>query len=381
MLELYILYNYILYNLRIIITGGHHSCALVVAKDLVKKGHQIFWLGHKYSMWGDKNVSAEYLEVSKAKIPFFELQAGKFQKTLNLFKLVRLPLGFVQALFYLLKIKPELIVSFGGYLAVPVVIVGWILRIPSVTHEQTMVAGLGNKLISLFVKKIFISWPQKKKYYPSKKTVLTGLPLRKEIFIKKTKKYEFKEDLPTVYVTGGKQGSHVINQAVFEVLDKLLEKYNVIHQCGLSSLHNDYQIGKGKREKGKEKWERYKVVDYIFPEDIGAVFAEADLVVGRAGAHIIYELAALGKPAVLIPLPILYGDEQTGNAKLLEEIGLAKILPQKDLTGESLYQCINLLIQNIEKYKKAGGKAKKLVILDATEKIIREIENPVSNPG
>lgn len=117
------------------------------------------------------------------------------------------------------------------------------------------------------------------------------------------------------------------------------------------------------------------MVDYIFPEDIGAVFAEADLVVGRAGAHTIYELAALGKPAILIPLPILYGDEQTKNAGLLEEIGLAKILPQKDLTGEFLYQCINSLIQNIEKYKKAGEEAKKLVILDATKRVVKEIEN------
>jgi len=361
--------------MKIVITGGHHTAALVLAKALIKKGHKIFWLGHKYSMWGDRNESAEYLEVTKAKIPFFELKAGKYWKTLNPFKLVRLPFGFIQAFFYLWKLKPDLIVSFGGYLAIPTVSVGWILRIPSVTHEQTVIGGLANKLLSPFVKKVFITWPQTKKGFPSKKTVLTGLPLRKEIFEKKTKKYEFKENLPTIYVTGGKQGAHIINQAVFAVLDKILGKYNLIHQCGLSSLHNDFEKSKRERsEMRSERRERYKVVDYVFPEEIGAVFAKADLVISRAGAHIVYELTALGKPAILVPYPYLYKDEQTQNAKMLEEIGLVKILPQKDLTGESLYQWINSLLQNIEKYKKAGEKAKKLVILNATERMVEEIE-------
>lgn len=366
--------------MKIVITGGHHTCALVVAKRLLKKGHQVFWLGHKFSMWGDRNVSAEYLEVTRAEIPFFELKAGKYWQTLDLKKLVRLPLGFVQAFFYLLKIKPDLIVSFGGYLAVPVVIVGWVLRIPSVTHEQTVVAGLANKLISPFVKKIFISWPQTAKYFLPEKTVLAGLPLRKEIFVKMTKKYEFKENLPTIYITGGKQGAHVINRAVFEVLDKLLEKYNVIHQCGLSSVHKDYKEAKDRKQRTENrKRERYKVVDYIFPEDIGAVFAEADLVIGRAGAHTVYELAALGKPAVLIPYPYLYQDEQTKNAEVLEDIGLVKILPQKNLTGDSLHQCINSLAQNIEEHKNAGEEAKKLVVLNATERMVKEIEKVIKD--
>lgn len=360
---------------RIIITGGHHTCALVVAQALIKKGHQVFWLGHKYSMWGDQNESAEYLEVTKAKIPFFELKAGKYWKTLNPKKLIRLPLGFVQALVYLLKIKPDLIVSFGGYLALPVVIVGWLLRIPAVTHEQTVVAGRVNKLITPFVKKIFLTWPQTKKYYPPSKTVVTGLPLRKEIFEKKTKRYEFRNKLPTIYVTGGKQGSHVINKAVFAVLDELLERYNLIHQCGLSSLHDDYQLAKEKKEGlGEKKKKRYKIADYIFPQDIGAVFTKADLVVGRAGAHTIYELAALGKPAILIPLPILYQNEQVENARLLEEAGLAKVLLQKDPEGKSLLQAINLLTQEFDRHKKVGEEKKQLVALDAIRKIVREIE-------
>jgi len=361
--------------MKIVITGGHHTAALILAKELIKRGHQVFWFGHKYSMWGDKKPCAEYLEVRKAKIPFFELKAGKYWKTLNPQKLIHLPLGFLQTFYLLKKIKPDLIFSFGGYLAVPTVIVGFFLKIPSVTHEQTTVAGFANKIIAPFVKKIFISWKESKKYFPSQKTILTGLPLRKEIFEEKTKKYRFKEDLPTILIIGGKQGSHIINQAVFAILDKLLEKYNIIHQCGFSSLYNDFQKAKEKRKKmKKQKRERYKPEDYIFPKDIGSAFAQADLVVSRAGAHTIYELLALKKPCLLIPYPFLYKDEQTQNARILKKIGLGEILPQKDLTPTLLYQSINSLISNLQKYKEAGKKAEKLVIFNAERKIIEEIE-------
>jgi UDP-N-acetylglucosamine--N-acetylmuramyl-(pentapeptide) pyrophosphoryl-undecaprenol N-acetylglucosamine transferase len=361
--------------MKIVITGGHHSSALVVAKLLVKKGHRVYWFGHKFSMWGDRNESAEYLEVTGERIPFFELKAGKYLKTLNPFKLVRLPLGFFQALWYLFKIRPELIVSFGGYLAVPVVIVGWLLRIPSVTHEQTVGAGMANKLISPFVRKIFISWSQTARFYPSGKSVLTGLPLRKEIFRKKTERYEFKERLPVVFVTGGKQGSHVINQVVLAVLPQFLENYNLIHQCGLGSLYQDYEEAKRRRDEiGGKKRRRYKVVDYIFPKEIGAVLTAADLIIGRAGAHIVYELAVLGKPALLIPLPWAKADEQRANARVLKKIGLAEILPQKDLSGESLLAMVVAMLGDIKRYQKDAARAAKLMKLNGAQKMIEEIE-------
>jgi UDP-N-acetylglucosamine--N-acetylmuramyl-(pentapeptide) pyrophosphoryl-undecaprenol N-acetylglucosamine transferase len=361
--------------MRIIITGGHHSSALVLAKLLVKKGHQIYWLGHKFSMWGDRKESAEYLEITREKIRFFELRAGKYLRTLNPFKLVRFPLGFLQAFLYLFKIRPDLIVSFGGYLAVPVVIGGWILRIPSVTHEQTVVAGVANRLISPFVRKIFISWPQTERFYPLGKSVFTGLPLRKEIFEKKTRKYEFKEKLPTIFVTGGKQAAHLINQAIFAVLAQILENYNLIHQCGLSSLHQDYKEAKQKRDEieSKKRW-RYKVVDYIFPEEIGAVFTAADLVIGRAGAHIVYELAVLGKPALLIPIPWAKADEQRANAEILKKVGLAEILPQKELSGETLVSRVTAMLDNIQRYKKNSIRAAGLVKLNGAQKMAEEIE-------
>lgn len=359
--------------MRIVITGGHHTSALVVAKALGEKGHKVFWVGHRYSMWQDRKPSAEYKEVIKAGFSFFDLKAGKFYRTFNPLKLARLPLGFLRALFYVATVKPCLIVSFGGYLAVPVVLGGRLFKIPCITHEQTVVSGLANKLIAFFAQKILLTWPMSLKYFPKEKTAVVGLPLRKEIFTKG--KFSFKNDLPVIYITGGKQGAHVINRAVLGCLEKLLPFVNVIHQCGSTTLYEDEKVAKEKRQKlSLLLRERYIVKEYFFASEIGEVLNGADLVVSRAGAHIIYELAALGKPALLIPIPWAYGNEQIQNAKILEQIGLAEILPQKNLTDETLMSKVTEMLGNIAKYEKNARKASKLVILNGTERVVEEIE-------
>ena len=139
--------------MKIVITGGHHSSALPVINNLRERFSdvEIYWIGHRYSMKGDINPTLEYKEITDLGIPFFDLKAGKLYKTYNLGRLLKIPLGLVQATFLLLKIRPDVILSFGGYLAAPVVIAGNALRIPSLTHEQTVTAGYSNKLISFFI--------------------------------------------------------------------------------------------------------------------------------------------------------------------------------------------------------------------------------------
>ena len=150
----------------LVFTGGHHISSLSVALALKAEGVNIVWIGHRHSQWADTSDSAEYRDVTAAGIPFFDLQAGKFYQTFHPAKLIRIPWGFIQAFYYLVKIRPSGIVSFGGYLAVPVVFVGWLLGIPSITHEQTVVAGWANKFISLFAKKVAITWPESASHFP-----------------------------------------------------------------------------------------------------------------------------------------------------------------------------------------------------------------------
>lgn len=356
---------------KIVICGGHHNSALVVAEKLIEKGDKVFWFGHKFSMIGDKNPSAEYLEVTKENIPFIEIKAGKFQpKYRFLSYFLRIPVGFFQSFFNLLKIKPDLIFSFGGYLALPVVVDGWVLGIPSVTHEQTTVSGLANKIIAKFCKKIFVSFPSSISYFPKNKTILTGLPIKKEIF-KKGKKL-FENSRKTIYVTGGKQGAHVINKAVFEILPQLLQNFNVIHQCGSTSLYKDLGKALQVKEKLKEKGENYLVKEYFFEEEIGSVFNTADFLVSRAGAHTIYELMALNKPAILVPISWSSRNEQEENAKLLVSLGLAKILSQDDLEQGKLFETILEFEKNLSKYK--INNLSVVPSIDSTAKILKEIE-------
>jgi UDP-N-acetylglucosamine--N-acetylmuramyl-(pentapeptide) pyrophosphoryl-undecaprenol N-acetylglucosamine transferase len=366
---------------KLVFVGGHHTPALAVIDSLRRNDQfsifnfQFHWIGHKYSMWGDKSVSAECQEVTKRGIPFYDLKAGKLYRTFHPLKLLRLPFGFVQAFYYLLKIRPRLIVSFGGYLAPPVVIAGWLLGIPSVTHEQTVVGGWANRLVAKFAKKVFVSWEESKRYFPTGKTIVTGNPIRRAVLnqVRNSKseipnKFEIQNSkFKTIYITGGKQGSHVINEVVKDALPQLLEKYNVIHQCGRSTVFNDYE------KLNSEVQSRYILKDYFTEDEIGAVFSAADLVVSRAGANIVYELAALGKPSILVPIPWVSHNEQYKNAQILVAAGSAVILEEKDLTPESLTVRTAELFAHFEEFKEGGRKAQKLVRLDAAERIAAEL--------
>ncbi len=155
--------------MKIVITGGHHSSALPVIKELQEKYPevQIFWFGHKFSAQGDKNPTLEFHEITALGIPFYHIHAGKFYRTLNPKRLAKIPYGFFQCLSLLIKLKPDAIMSFGGYLAVPAVLAGRLLGIPAITHEQTVVAGWANRLISKVVQKVLISWQESAKFFPN----------------------------------------------------------------------------------------------------------------------------------------------------------------------------------------------------------------------
>ncbi len=409
----------------LLFVGGHHTSALAVIDALQESGKRpdyslrqsfreasrrgrnaesgdLFFVGHKYSIHGSGAKSAEYQEITSRGIPFFDLKAGKLYGTWNPLELVRVVFGFFQALWILIRIRPELIVSFGGYLAAPVVLAGWLLRIPSVTHEQTVVSGWANKLIARFAKKIFISWSQSIKYFPEKKTVLTGLPLRKEIIslakenivsdvgrdrasrIVGTRAKCPEATLNTnvaaahgaprnaaiIYITGGKQGSQTINNAVEGCLEKLLEGFQIIHQCGSIDKEKFLQIEDGLSEEHKA---RYNVSDYFPGELVARAYRQADFVVGRAGAHTVYELAALGKPAILIPIPWVSHNEQEKNARLLADVGLACILSEDNLNPTTFLESCTWFAKNIDEFRKNADRARNLVTIDAAQNITYQL--------
>jgi UDP-N-acetylglucosamine--N-acetylmuramyl-(pentapeptide) pyrophosphoryl-undecaprenol N-acetylglucosamine transferase len=359
----------------LIFTGGHHTSALALAKKLQERGWQIYWVGHRHSQWRDTADSAEYREVKEAGIEFFDLKAGKIFRTFHPLKLLRLPWGFITAFILVLKLKIHYgkrlkgIVTFGGYLGVPVVFNGFLFGIPVLAHEQTPVAGWANKFIAFFAQKIALTWPSGSGYYPVRKTILTGLPLRDEIL----NAVKNKPRLDHIYITGGKQGAHVINSAVFSVLEELLKDFTLIHQTGTSALSNDFKTANELRDKLPENLKnKYIVRDYLSPLETARALSDSGLVISRSGAHIIQELALFQTRCVLIPIPWSSHNEQLINARLLENNQQAEILNQSQLNGTTLIGAIQKAM-----LLKPGQLN---IISDGMEKMIQLIEQMFGHP-
>ncbi len=379
--------------MKIVITGGHHSSAVPVIKKLREScpRAELIWFGHKFSALGDKNPTLEFHEITALGLPFYHIHAGKFYRTLNIKRLAKIPFGFLQCLGLLTKLKPDAILSFGGYIAVPTVLAGRVLGIPAVTHEQTVVAGWANRLISKVAQKVLISWRESEKYFPNDKVVFVGLPLRKEIFEVRSNNFVFDNSMPVVYITTGKIGSHVINRVVGECLAELLKACNVIHQVGDNSVYNDFEKleriyadiqrggqsaqadggdscgsmvsmsssnGGGLDEQTPAPREApgiYYLRKFVFEDEIGEAYGKANLVVSRSGAHTTAELLALKKKCLLIPIPWVSHNEQNENAKLLVNAGLGTVLPEKDLSAQTLIRNIKQTLEEILRSDASGA--------------------------
>jgi UDP-N-acetylglucosamine--N-acetylmuramyl-(pentapeptide) pyrophosphoryl-undecaprenol N-acetylglucosamine transferase len=364
-------------NKRIVIAGGHLTPALAVIEELQKRGGwEIFYFGRPYSTEGDKTPSLESKIIKDQGIKFIPINFGRVQHNFTRYSpwaFLRIPWGFVLSFVQLIRLRPSLVLSFGSYVGVTVVISAWILGIPVVIHEQTTVVGLANKISSSLAKKVLVSWLQTLRVFPHDKTVLTGNPLRSEIFQFKTKiweSFDFDSKLPLVLITGGNQGSHQINVAVEGILKRLLGKYNLFHQTGHLESFGDFdRLSEVKEKMPADLQKHYQIRKYL-TEEWGTVLKKADLVVSRAGINTISELLALGKPQLLIPIPWLPADEQGQNAQMVKKMGLGEILPQKDLNPENLFQKIESMMKNLKKYQQKPEQ----VNLQAAGKIVDELE-------
>lgn len=337
---------------RILLTGGHLTPALALIPYLKKQGFEIFFVGRKFAMEEDTFPSVEFKEINKLKISFYQISTGRLQRRLTPYtfkSLLRIPLGFIRGLKILKSIKPDVVLSFGGYIALPVAVAAKIMGIKIVTHEQTVTAGLANKIISRLAVLILVSHEESLMNFPVSKTVLVGNPLREEIFVGKKIKFFPDSNSPIIYITGGNQGSHAINKAVENNLINLLKKYLIIHQTGSGVNLKDFKrLTEIKKNLPEEIKNRYLIFPYIGSADIGSVLNSCELVISRSGANTIAEILALKKPAIFVPLPSSGGSEQYKNAQKLVSFGVAEIIDQKNLQRD-LINSIGDMLVNFEK--------------------------------
>ena len=291
------------------------------------------YIGRKYNSLDKTSPSIESNIIPQLDIKYESIHCGKFDRRYFPNTIQGIPMIFtaiISSLRILYHFKPNIVVSFGGYVSFPVVFSAWLLRIPSITHEQTPTISLTTKLNSFFVKKIALSFPSN---YKKKKSIIIGNLLRHEIFqIKNNQIKNF------IYVTAGNQGSQIINNTLKRLLP-LLKKYKIIHQTG----KNDYQSFK----QLENKYSNYSAFEYITADNIGWILNNASLIISRAGANTTQEIAALKQKSILIPLPFSQQNEQLQNAKYLQTL-LPKstiIIEQNQLDESLLYKSIEALIK------------------------------------
>ena len=212
------------------------------------------------------------------------------------------------------QIRPDIIVSFGGYVSVPVVIAAHFSHVPSITHEQTLTNSLSTKINSRFVNKVALSFdnPSQVRQFPASKVVVTGNLLRHEIFNANSSKFNsLNSKKPLLYITGGNQGSQFLNQLVKNILPQIHSDFSIIHQTGVNFPAD---LAKSLTEKFPD----YHHFEFIEIEDIGWVLNHAQIVISRAGANTCQELDVLNKNSIIIPLPFTQQNEQILNAKWLQ---------------------------------------------------------------
>lgn len=368
--------------MKLAIIGGHLSPALAVI-DSLSKDTQILFIGRKHIFEGDSATSLEHNIIKSLKIPFASISAGRLQRKFTkhtIPSLLKIPHGIVQSFCILRSFKPDVVLGFGGYLSLPVILSAFVLRIPVVIHEQTLEAGLSNKIASLFAKKICISWESSRNYFPARKTVLTGNPIRKELLNLPSKssisnlQFSIKDKkLPLIYITGGSSGSHFINTLVEGCIKELLEKFIVVHQTGESKYKDFERLESLRGSLSQEFKDRYILKKFIDSSDVGSIMQKANLLISRSGINTITELIYFEKPAILIPIPFSQNNEQLKNALFFKSLGLGEVLTQDSLNSAKMLQKVKEMINNINKYK-IKNESNTLIRKDAAQKIIETIE-------
>jgi UDP-N-acetylglucosamine--N-acetylmuramyl-(pentapeptide) pyrophosphoryl-undecaprenol N-acetylglucosamine transferase len=362
-------------------TGGHVSPAVAVITRLRERSAEEGWPLELLYIGSEAGV--ERRTMKEMGVPYAAIKTGKLRRYISLQTpvdlFVHLPTGFAQAIGLVRRFRPDAIFSTGGYVCVPTVVAGRMLRVPSLTHEQTALVGLANRIASRYASRVAVSFPSSARYFPASKVIVTGNPVRPGILKgdadSAATMFGFSRDMPTLYVTGGAQGSHAINMAVCDALPRLLECCQVVHQCGQGpdgSGADLRMLMEARDPLPPDLQARYAVQPYV-GDELGDIYALARLVVGRAGAGTVNELANLGKPSILVPLPGAAGGEQEANARALEQAGGAVVLLESDLTPVSLTDAVCTLITEPERLSSMGQAACKLSTPGAADALVDEL--------
>ena len=347
---------------RIVLTGGgtagHVTPHLALLPHLLAKGYEVHYIGT------EKGIEQRMMALPG--VTYHTINSGKLRRYFswqNFTDPFRVVQGAFQAIGHMRRLKPHVLFSKGGFVAVPVVIAAWLCRVPVVAHESDLTPGLANRISSKFARKVATTFPECAKAL-GKKGVYTGTPLRPELFAgsreQGLKLAGFDGKKPVLMMMGGSQGAQSVNKALREALPEILPMMDVLHLCG-----------EGNEDAALQDTPGYKQITFL-SDDLPHALACADLVLSRAGANALCEFQALKKPMLLVPLPLSASrGDQILNAQSYEKRGLAHVLLQENLNARSLVDALHKLLDDaptltaaLENQPKADGTDKVLALIE-----------------
>jgi len=367
-------------------TGGHAFPLVAIIREIrklySKKDLEFFYIGPKptrnasYSDAGGDEFSAILL--SQEDVHVKTIAGGKirryfsFQNFIDIF--FKIPWSFFQSFYYLVKIDPQLIFSKGGPGSLPVVFCAKLLKMPIFLHESDVVPGLSNRLASKWAKKIFTSFP-KTEYFDQNAVTLVGNPIRSEILEGSEEKAKELFDLtlekPVILFLGGSQGAEFINDFVLRTLNTLLEDFEIIHSCGRENIKSVQSESEVVLNKSLGKY--YHPYSFLDEERLKNAYKAADFGVVRAGSGTIFEIAAVGLPSILVPLPSAAANHQAKNAYTYAQTGAAIVMEQDNLTPNFFLEKIKYLFAKPETLEEMKEEALRFSKPLAAKSIARNI--------
>lgn len=362
-------------------SGGHVYPLIAVARSLREKA-VIAGIDLKLMMIGEGG----FLEraAKENKIPYRTISAGKLRRYSSLETVtdlaVKIPLGFIQSFWHLFWFMPDLVFTKGGYASVPPAIAARFYFIPVFIHESDSVPGLANTVIGKFAEAVFLSFKTAEKHFESSKVIFTGNPVRRVLFQgdkdSARQYFDLHDPRSTVLILGGSQGAKAVNDVVASSLVVMAQKYNVIHQCGESqyeAVKKDFDtiLKEGTRQYAAPVQIYYRFYPFLNEDQMALAYALADVVVSRAGAGALFEIAQAGKPAIIIPIPQSPANHQYLNAFEFSLSG-GYLMEESDLNRESLMRELELIL-NPETYAKVSEKIKMFATPYAADKIALEL--------
>ena len=341
-------------------TAGHVTPNLALVPLLKEHGYDVAYIGSYNGI--EKKL------VEDAGITYYGISSGKLRRYFdwkNFTDPFRVIKGFSEANQLLKHLKPDVVFSKGGFVSVPVVMAAGRQHIPAIIHESDMTPGLANKLAIPFASKVCCNFPETLEYLPEGKAVHTGSPIRKELFSGNREAglsfTGFSADKPVILIMGGSIGSKFINNAVWESLDTLLERFQIVHLVGKGNINNELV--------GRAGYQQYEFIS----EQLNDIFAMTDLMISRAGANSISEILALKIPNILIPLSAKASrGDQILNAESYKKQGFSTVLQEEELTSELLINSVEDVYGRREEIINRMAESK---LLDANQTILDLIMN------